>query len=135
MDAGEIKFRGISHHGWVYGSLMFFSSPTKHCSIHVDNQTADFFTVRKETIGQFTGLIDKNLKEIYAGDIVDAWVSRWPDKKTRGVVIWNKYCAAFQIQYEGALGGSPTDFIHKWHFFEVIGNTYENSELVKWWRG
>ena len=80
---------------------------------------------------QCTGLRDKNGKEIYEGDIVDAWVSRWPDSKTRGVVVWNTHCGAFQIQYEGAFGNNPTDFIHNWHFFEVIGNIYEHPHLIE----
>lgn len=80
---------------------------------------------------QFTGLKDKNGKEIYEGDVIDAWVSRWPDRKPLGVVIWNEHCAAFQLQYEGAFGNNPSDFIHQWHFFEIKGNIYENPELLK----
>lgn len=79
----------------------------------------------------FTGLKDKNGKEIYECDIITAWVSRFPDSKTPGVVCWNNHVAAFQLQYEGAFNNFPTDFLHKWHHFEILGNIYEHPELLK----
>lgn len=70
------------------------------------------------TLMQFTGLLDKNDKEIYEGDIV---------REGEG-----KYCVEFkngmfgiQFNYYGFL-----PFMKSFHF-ETIGNIYENPELLK----
>ena len=67
---------------------------------------------------QYTGLKDKNGKEIYEGDIVKGNYLRGI-----GVVEWNKYFCKFDISHR--MNISPSDE------FEVIGNIYENPELLE----
>lgn len=72
---------------------------------------------------QFTGLKDKNGKEIYEGDIVED--KRYNEK---GKILWNDEKAKFCID------GNPDTEV--WSAFmsarsEVIGNIYENTELLK----
>lgn len=76
---------------------------------------------------QYTGLKDKNGKEIYEGDIVK---QHWSDseKKNIGQVIYHDAEAMFLIDYPSG-GGSVMN--HSTLSPEVIGNIHENPELLK----
>ncbi|HEY9826377.1 MAG TPA: YopX family protein [Stenomitos sp.] len=69
---------------------------------------------------QFTGLLDKNGKEIYEGDVV-----RRSDKNYVGEVRYQN--ARYEIQYDC----HHEDFNAKPNYYVVLGNIYENPELLK----
>lgn len=80
-------------------------------------------------IMQSTGLFDKNGNEIFEGDIVR--ISMRIGKRTTtsiGTVEFDKFEVCFIIQNE--LGGHYVTMFHV-RYFEVIGNIYENPELLE----
>lgn len=71
---------------------------------------------------QFTGLLDKNGKEIWEGDVLSDGESRMAVKFENGAFIFD------DDMYEDRNG----DNVASWNsHFEVIGNIYSNPELIK----
>lgn len=81
----------------------------------------DFWKVDPATVGQFTGLTDKNGKKIFEGDILEfRYGSRYP-------VFWDCDMGAF-----GSCYYSDFDLLSKYSpkEIEVIGNIHDNPELL-----
>lgn len=70
---------------------------------------------------QFTGMCDKNGKEIYEGDILDTGKY----EKKYGIVKWNEKDASFRIT-----NVSSTTIGKANKFYEIVGNIYENQDLL-----
>lgn len=131
----EILFRGKNESDeWVYGWLghPHCHNPDKKriSNIYFTEISNDFkcrlnTIVDYKTVGQFTGLIDKNGKKIFEGDIV-----RYMNKETM-VVVWNNDSASFAIAYS-AINFNYLATISSAHIYlEVIGNIHDNPELLE----
>lgn len=83
----------------------------------------------------FTGRHDKNGMEIWEGDIV-----RFGDnvihEGTHGKVIWHASSPQFVYQFiDGKFKDKCTDMVDDWRTYEVLGNIYENPELLTTQKG
>lgn len=121
----EIKFRGkdILHKSWQYGSLAK-DEPQKSYYI-IDNEYGRGINVDKETVGQYTGLHDKNGKEIYEGDIIRIKNSLI---EIEGEVIFDTIDLSFEVYDKENDCKEMLLYTNK--EFEVIGNEYDNPELL-----
>jgi hypothetical protein len=120
----EIKFRGKAITGiWVYGGMVVKNYGTY--IINEDFPYDDECKVIPETAGQYAGLHDKNGKEIYEGDILFNGFGRICE------IIWFQPQACFDAKPLTSAGTSFAFIPNNWHCCEVIGNIYENPELLE----
>ena len=119
----EIKFRAqdIASNKWLFGDLRHHKDDV--CIFDQGGTKGE--QVKRETVGQFTGLRDINGKDIYEGDILDV---SYADEESYLEVRFVR--GVFAFLWNGDLDDefpchAPT---HEWA--KVIGNIYDNPELL-----
>ena len=127
----EIKFRGKDRNTgeWFYGN--YYDKDTKG-NTHICNQYKGSLVIAPETVGQFTGLYDKNGKEIYDGDICRMETGRCSHFVYMSVE-WNMESAAFGFRLKGETYIGCSEAFRRWIAegrVEVIGNIHDNPELI-----
>lgn len=134
----EIIFRGkrIDNGEWVEGGLISIDLETydaaekikyTHCIVEPNvefyrGEIGGFEFVNPETVGQFTGLTDRNGKRIFEGDIIrkgfECFAVKWNSNQCR----WG----LFDKHYFEVVGFNE----HTKNYLEIIGNIYDNPELL-----
>lgn len=139
----EIKFRGFGAGKWRYGYYVHFDE--RPLSVIYNPKFRDFIIsqgkygehaipVDPETVGQFTGLHDKNDKEIYEGDVIEdkkynyKHLIRYSNDKACFTATLTKY-----VDDDISERFWECDVTQRWINEcgkEVIGNIYDNKELL-----
>lgn len=137
MENRIIKFRGkhIKNGAWLYGDLLQSNEGSVYIGVHgqyiddgyhFNDMYDETCYVDEDTIGQFTGLFDKNGKEIYEGDIIEITNPNTKEKHIT-TVKWNLkgyYAATMENNGNVILG-----YIDK-SLIRIIGNIHYNPELI-----
>lgn len=128
----EILFRGKGTHSgkWVEGDLLNRGYDYATAIRKVSKFGPEVIGVDPETVGQYTGLTDKNGKKIFEGDILS---ERPPMNQTAyiGYVAYDEELAVWHFmikndtKYNGVLLGSYS------RSYKVIGNIHDNPELLE----
>nr|DAK92703.1 MAG TPA: YopX protein [Caudoviricetes sp.] len=120
----QILFRGkADNNKWVYGYYCYIELFDKSGDEHlIVEHSADGSSHRviPETVGQYTGLTDKNGKKIFEGDIVKgAW-------GTIFIVFYDENFLQFRAKPQSGIE-RDIDYYQGHNGFEIIGNIHDNS--------
>ena len=130
----EIKFRGkrIDTVEWVYGDLIenqgryYIYYATSDTTLENEDDTIIVLAeeVDPDTVGQYTGLKDRNGKDVWEGDLLSS----------DGIVCevaYDEYLASFHLIIDKIKGRVPLGDMMRSFEFQVIGNRWDNPELLE----
>lgn len=132
----EILFRGkrLDNGEWAHGLLVhrtvFYGETCDKWIITEDRDIGPEYEVDSSTIGQYSGLTDRNGKQIFEGDIVKTKYGRLC------FVVWFAPKLCFDLKpvnkFENLEKHAPDEF-DLWYSnnLEVMGNIYDNKELLE----
>lgn len=142
MTQRKIMFRGISEETkeMVYGDLVHGINGEPIITYHeitpptMQDPAGDtikmYVRVLPETIGQYTGILDKAEVEVFEGDILEYldddanYEGGINTFYNRGAVEWDEENACFYVS-------NRNNVVYVWDDCEIIGNIHQNKELIK----
>lgn len=147
----EILFRakdnGVLNGVWQIGSLDI-SYPDAPTIVRIDRHNNKMFVpILIETIGQYTGLTDKNGKKIFEGDIAKLYSNGYIPTEYIGEVMIKDGLAGIEYTPDYLRGKGFDPYFHHFGYvgewrdmgasgkvtysYEIIGNIHDNPELLK----
>ena len=110
---------------WVYGGIFPNNKGGDFAIIYQQYPKIEKYTVYADTVGQYTGFLDKNGKKIFEGDIIQSL-----ETKETAVVQWFPEHSAFMVWCKSS---NEVGFLYECtkSNIEVIGNIHDNPELLK----
>lgn len=130
----EILFRGKDSSGsWHYGAPVIYSDEL----VFIEKPYIKSRVVDPDTVGQFTGLTDKNGKKIFEGDIlrVERFIYHGEKDKrkeiTVGIVFYDTEGGRFGYCSKGHYKCLSIQRLFDDETEEVVGNIFDNPELLK----
>lgn len=133
----DILFRGkqVDNGEWVYGSfipalceLLYGDKPYGFIKPFGKTRKERLMVeVDRKTVGQYTGLTDKNGRKIFEGDIAKGNSEYFAYSHPHGIIVYDS--GEFLIAFDKAL--EDVENLGAWaNDIEVIGNIYDNPELL-----
>lgn len=124
----EILFRGRRSWGnkkWVEGDLLH--GYNGYVGITKKLLGIETWQVEPETVGQYTGVTDKNGTRIFEGDICKAYICRADtvEKEVIGTICFEDGTFEFKCEHDNVYIYPLLEVL------EVIGNIHDNPELLK----
>lgn len=123
----KTRFRALkddmSNPDWVYGNLIYQKGKPRI----QDGEKDLFYTCLENTEGQDTGFFDKYGEAIYEGDIINSHNGQI----RHGVIKFHQACFWVHSVDESGETHEELHWAHNRIALEVIGNIYDNPELLK----
>ena len=161
MAIREVIFRGkrVDNGEWVEGDLLqikYYNKPIIECKIMPQTPVSSAYPVLPETVGQYTGLTDKNGKRILEGDIVR--YNTYDDFDCQSVAKFGEYnqdgsageysaskCIGFSVDVDNFTCPDLCEYgsncfsnylkqqniLEVAQYCEIIGNIHDNPELME----
>jgi uncharacterized phage protein (TIGR01671 family) len=120
----EIMFRGkrLRDNKWIYGAGVkrhrdkVFLIDASNTVLSLAFNIATLVRVNPETVGRYIGIVDDNGDKIFVGDIIRAGTERYTICECQGGCIGRLYVEKFPASC----------------YPHIVGNIYDNTELLDW---
>ena len=133
----EILFRAkrLDNGKWIYGALL--QCVDKQYILEVITGEVEYYEIDPETVGQYTGRMDRSGNKIFEGDYLGDWCENDEGEEclgAYGAVTWLESDARYMLTTKNGLANDWTyeEEAHpiNWGDLYIVGNIYDNPDLL-----